>query len=122
MPGVGSLNALVIDGSDTFALARFWAELFETAIESVENEGHYIDLAATDRMCRLRFQRVPEGKVVKNRLHLDIEVDDIEAAVSRVLGLGGSHLRTTLAEYGWDYAVVADPEANEFCLIHRSGT
>jgi predicted enzyme related to lactoylglutathione lyase len=120
MDGFGRVNGLVIDGADTMALARFWAAVFGTSIESVAGDGHYVDLAANERVPLLRFQRVPERKSVKNRLHLDVEVDDVFVAIDEVERLGGVLVRPVSSEYGWDFAVVADPEGNEFCVISPS--
>jgi predicted enzyme related to lactoylglutathione lyase len=122
MPAIGRVDGLVIDGADTMALARFWAAMFDTEIASIANEGkaneaHYVDLAATGDAPLLRFQRVPEAKTLKNRLHVDIEVDELEAAIARVQALGGSILQPVRTEYGYDFAVMGDPEGNEFCLI-----
>jgi len=57
---------------------------------------------------------------VKNRLHLDIEVDDVEEAIEIVKALGGALVHVPTVEYGWRYAVLADPEGNGFCVIRRS--
>jgi len=119
MGGLGRVNGLVIDGADTHALAAFWSAILGTTIDAAEGGGHYIDLAPTDGFPILRFQRVPESKSAKNRLHLDIEVDDVEVAIETVRGLGGSVVRPPEVEYGWTFAVLADPEGNEFCAIHR---
>ena len=129
MAAIGHVDGLVIDGHDTMALARFWAAMFDTDIESITNEGQadeaqYVDVAGSDHAPRLRFQRVPEAKVVKNRLHLDIEVDELEPAIGRVRELGGSVVRPLFTEFGYDVAIMGDPEGNEFCLIrpvHRAG-
>jgi predicted enzyme related to lactoylglutathione lyase len=63
------------------------------------------------------FQRVPETKSVKNRLHLDVVVDDVDVAAARVLELGGSVEAAEVHEYGFRWRLAADPEGNEFCLI-----
>ncbi|GAA1452083.1 VOC family protein [Nocardiopsis tropica] len=77
---------------------------------------------------RLFFQRVPEGKVVKNRLHLDVRVDPelrgqarmaaLQAESDRLLTLGASQLRRQDPEPPLEtgFIVMADPEGNEFCL------
>ena len=67
------------------------------------------------------FQRVPEPKVVKNRVHMDIVVDDIEIATSRIVELGGRRRRpdADFDEYGFCWRTMADPEGNEFCLIYK---
>ena len=120
MDPIGRVDAVVIDGADTVRLAEFWSSLFATAIRANENDGHYIDVAGNGSTPMLRFQRVPEGKTIKNRLHLDIEVEDLERAIAAVEALGGRVMHPMRTEYGWDYIVMGDPEDNEFCLIKRS--
>lgn len=66
---------------------------------------------------RLIFQQVPEGKVAKNRVHLDVrpEADDREAAVSRLEALGATRLWDG-AQGPYVWVTMADPEGNEFCV------
>jgi hypothetical protein len=66
---------------------------------------------------RLLFQEVPEGKTVKNRLHLDVRVgaDRLEDEVARLVGRGATELaRRSQGPYRW--VTLADPEGNEFCV------
>jgi predicted enzyme related to lactoylglutathione lyase len=68
----------------------------------------------------LRFQRVPEPKLVKNRVHLDVAVADLEEASRTAVALGGRRLsEEALAEYHYRWLVMADPEGNEFCVVIR---
>ncbi len=64
---------------------------------------------------RLYFQRVPEPKTIKNRLHLDLSASDVEAEVGRLVGLGAREVRR-FDERGESWIVMADPEGNEFCV------
>ncbi|MGW1870258.1 VOC family protein [Streptomyces mauvecolor] len=66
---------------------------------------------------RILFQRVPEPKTVKNRLHIDVHSapGTREAEVSRLTGLGASALRQ-VKEPGGEFMVMTDPEGNEFCV------
>jgi hypothetical protein len=66
---------------------------------------------------RLFFQRVPEAKIAKNRVHLDLHVDaDRKAAgVERLIRLG-AQLIDTRSDRGPRTHVMRDPEGNEFCL------
>ncbi|MER7515348.1 VOC family protein [Streptomyces sp. NPDC126499] len=80
---------------------------------------------------RLWFQRVPEPKTVKNRLHLDLKVgggrgvplavrrERVDGEVARLTGLGASVLYTRDEPEGMDYyaVVLQDPEGNEFCVV-----
>ncbi len=66
---------------------------------------------------RVLFQLVPEPKTVKNRLHLDLRVgaERREAEVARLVGMGAKELyRASQGPYEW--ATLADPEGNEFCV------
>jgi catechol 2,3-dioxygenase-like lactoylglutathione lyase family enzyme len=76
---------------------------------------------------RLFFQRVPEGKVVKNRLHLDVRVGTglvgeerlatLEAECARLIALGAVRVRLLLSDDGNESCIVMqDIEGNEFCL------
>ena len=77
---------------------------------------------------RLYFQRVPEGKVAKNRMHLDLDVGGgsavsmderksrIVAEVARLKGLGASDHRGAIEEDGEFWVRMNDPEGNEFCV------
>ncbi|MFD7442584.1 VOC family protein [Streptomyces sp. NPDC059909] len=77
----------------------------------------YEEATGTGLGRRLLFQRVPEAKTVKNRLHLDLhpgpERRDAEAA--RLEGLGATVLRR-VKEPGGEWVVMQDPEGNEFCV------
>jgi hypothetical protein len=65
----------------------------------------------------LTFARVPEGKIVKNRLHIDVNPTDREQddEVRRLLGLGARHAAVGQGEVSW--VLLADPEGNEFCVL-----
>jgi hypothetical protein len=65
----------------------------------------------------LTFARVPEGKTVKNRLHLDVNPTDREQdeEVRRLLELGARRADVGQCEQSW--VVLADPEGNEFCVL-----
>ncbi len=64
----------------------------------------------------LLFQRVPEGKIVKNRVHLDLTTPDMPAEVARLGSLGARVLRE-VSESGAHWTVMTDPEGNEFCVV-----
>lgn len=70
----------------------------------------------------LRFQPVPESKTAPNRLHLDVHVDDLDAATRLVLRSGGRAVTPVRDGGGLPWRVVADPEGNELCLLTRPAT
>ena len=118
MDQVGSLDAIAIDCADPLELARFWAAVFGTGIESSVGDGpHYVDLLPVPGVPILRFQRVPEEKTTKNRVHLDLTVEDLDEACARVEALGGRRISVeALTENGFVWIVMQDPEGNEFCI------
>jgi predicted enzyme related to lactoylglutathione lyase len=115
-----AFDAITIDCADPVALSGFWAAILGTDVESTLGAAHYIDLVARPGLPLLRFHRVPEGKAVKNRLHLDLLAEDIEAAAARVERLGGRRTGETYTEYDYTWIVLADPEDNEFCIARES--
>ena len=118
---IGSLDAVTIDCLDPEALALFWCAIFGTEVDTRNGEPvQYLDLFPAAGAPTLRFQRVPEPKAVKGRLHLDVLVDDIGGAVEQAEQLGAKRLpgeRNTEYQYSWQ--VMLDPEGNEFCLASR---
>jgi predicted enzyme related to lactoylglutathione lyase len=66
---------------------------------------------------KIVFQQVPEPKTVKNRMHLDVIVDDIEAEAARWIALGATRITVEpVREHGGAWIVMGDPEGNEICL------
>jgi len=119
MDAVGRVGWIQIDCADPVGLATFWgAMLGQESDEPLGDPVHYLGLVPTTPGAPVvSFQRVPEAKTVKNRLHLDVVVDDVEAATHRVVELGGSVEPDAHREYGFSWRLAADPEGNEFCLI-----
>ncbi|CAM5664584.1 MULTISPECIES: VOC family protein [Streptomyces] len=109
---------VVVDAADPVALGRWWARALGWTVVNDDAEEFEIR-PAPDRLPGLLFIRVPEGKSVKNRLHLDFRPDDQRAEVDRLLGLGARHADVGQGEQTW--VVLADPEGNEFCVL-RSHT
>jgi predicted enzyme related to lactoylglutathione lyase len=63
------------------------------------------------------FQKVPEGKTMKNRLHLDIGVSDIAAAIGQAEALGAQRVGGIHGDTAGSFQVLLDPEGNEWCLV-----
>jgi predicted enzyme related to lactoylglutathione lyase len=64
------------------------------------------------------LERVPEDKRQKNRLHLDLCTAEMDAEVRRIVALGATLLTgQAVAEDGWCWHVLADPDGNEFCVL-----
>ena len=140
---------VTIDCADPGRLARFWADALGYRLEEPpdgfaswqdywvsrglppeEVEDGYDSIVDPDGVRpRIWFQPVPEPKVVKNRVHLDLGVSGgrqvplatrrrlVDAEAERLVAAGATRLRVLSEEAVDHYAVVmADPEGNEFCL------
>ena len=134
---------IAFDARDPGRLAEFWAvalgyqlkpppEGYESweawAVEMNIPEERWNDVAALidpDGGPRLYFQRVPEGKTAKNRVHLDIKVAvdlppserqaAVDAEASRLVEAGATRIGP-IEEQGAYWMVMQDPEGNEFCV------
>jgi predicted enzyme related to lactoylglutathione lyase len=109
-------SAVTVDCADPRRVARFWSALLGR--EEGQSEPGWVYLGERgDALPRLVFQPVPEKKRGKNRLHLDISVDDIDAGIAQVCSLGGSFAGERHDYDAGIVVMVADPEGNEFCLV-----
>jgi predicted enzyme related to lactoylglutathione lyase len=113
--------AVVLDCADPERLARFWAEALGYRQQRLEEP--YLMLLPAQRGAGpvLALQRVPEPKVGKNRMHIDLHVEDVEGEVARLVALGATRRSGALVEVGFRWVVLGDPEGNEFCVVGRSG-
>ena len=107
---------LVLDCADPDELAKFWAPALGYTVAG--GAGAYVLLLPPDpTRPKLLLQRVPESKSAKNRMHLDIEVADVEAEVVRLEALGGRRVHAgAMSEFGTTWQVMTDPEGNELCV------
>jgi hypothetical protein len=133
---------VTFDAADPHSLGRWWAELLGYRIEDghdfvaglladgviqesdvvrIDGRLHFAEATAasdpTGTGPRLYFQRVPEPKTAKNRMHLDVPVAaaDLDGEVERLQG-AGARLVEFGSHPGHRWAVMQDPEGNEFCL------
>ncbi|MPV35825.1 VOC family protein [Georgenia subflava] len=105
-------HAVTFDAGDAARLAGFWAEALGLAV----HEGATAEFAAvTGAGQSYLFFAVPEGKLAKNRVHLDLEAGHREDEVERLVRLGATRLDDH--DDGARWTVMADPEGNEFCVV-----
>jgi hypothetical protein len=138
---------LVFDSADPDRLARFWAAALGYRLQSppagfatweafLRGQGvppeRWNDASAIvdpdARGPRIYFQRVPEGKTAKNRMHMDLNVAGgrdvpidarkrrVQAEVARLTGLGATDERGAIERDGEYWVRMNDPEGNEFCV------
>jgi catechol 2,3-dioxygenase-like lactoylglutathione lyase family enzyme len=113
-----SLLAVTFDCADAPAVARFWADVLGRQIAEDSTSEHVVLLPADGDANgpRISFNKVPEPKTVKNRLHLDVVSDTFDAETERLLSLGARRLHDAQGDkYRW--TTFADIEGNEFDLI-----
>lgn len=113
-----SLFAVTIDCADATTLGRFWAAVLGRQIAEDSTSEHVVLLPAGRGSSgpRIVFNHVPEPKVVKNRVHLDLISDTFEAETKRLLSLGARRLRDLQAGKS-RWTTLSDIEGNEFDLI-----
>ena len=113
------LYQVVVDADDPARLARWWAQVLGYHV-LYETESEVIIGVAPDRYPGIAFVPVPRSKRTKSRLHLDLDPDDFEAEVARVVALGATPADAGQGDAPW--AVLADIEGNEFCVLtpHQS--
>lgn len=127
---MATLRDVVTDCARPASLARFWAQVldgYEVApydeaeverlrslgIDDIEDDPSVVVQPAGGAPgVRFWFQQVPEGKIVKNRVHVDLTAADPHAEIERLTGLGAR-----VVGEGAHTTVLADPEGNEFCIL-----
>ena len=133
---------ITIDSTDPHALADWWAETLEWRVEaqdpdfirSMVAQGHATQdetmvhngtlvwsvgaaiVSSDPGAPRILFQRVPEAKTVKNRVHLDIRTGGRDEEVRARLLERGATVLWTGSQGPKSWVTMADPEGNEFCV------
>lgn len=117
---------LTVDCHDPELLAAFWCEVLDFKV--IDRPKGYVEIGSWEPTVEavragqmpptLVFIPVPEGKAVKNRLHLDVSPIDrsTDDEVTRLLALGATRADVGQGE-GHNWVVMADPEGNEFCVL-----
>ena len=125
---MAQLKDVVFDCEHPASLARFWAEAIEgytvasydeaelarlraMGVDDPEDDPGVLVEPASPGWPRIYFQKVPEPKAAKNRVHLDLRADDVEAEAARLVELGAVEVHR---EGTW--ITLRDPEGNEFCV------
>ncbi|MEU0056178.1 VOC family protein [Streptomyces sp. NPDC006334] len=103
---------ITVDCADPRELAAWWAEVLDAKIAQ-DFGGEFVIVGAEP--LALGFQKVPEPRAGKNRLHVDYHTEDRQAEVRRLTALGA----TAVGEHSvgpLTWTVLQDPEGNEFCV------
>src|SRR5919202_2164608 len=112
------LAQLVIDVDDLDRAVAFWSAALDATEEPLSKQSRpiYRRLRLPDAEIRVLLQRTNDKKVSKERMHLDLETDDVEIEVRRLEALGATRYDHQ-QERGFDFWVMRDPWGNEFCVL-----
>jgi hypothetical protein len=121
------IRTITIDCKEPHPLSLFWSQVTgfgEKPDDPNLPEQDEAFLLAPEGTPNLLFIQVPEGKQVKNRVHLDVVPPDFgpaarDAELARILDLGATVAWDQRRPDGTGWVVLADPEGNEFCLEYR---
>ncbi|WP_329452553.1 VOC family protein [Streptomyces sp. NBC_01724] len=115
---VSVLQNVAIDCADAYELARFWSSVTGRPMDSDVRPGDRETQVLLAEGPVLYFNQVPEAKTIKNRIHLCLRPETSrDREVDRLLGLGATFVADHRNPDGSGWAVLADPEGNEFCVL-----
>ncbi|MFI8181050.1 VOC family protein [Actinacidiphila glaucinigra] len=115
---VSVVQNVAIDCADAYGLARFWSRATGRPLHPGDRPGDRETQVMSAEGPVLYFNQVPEPKTVKNRLHLCLRPETSrDEEVARLLGLGAAFVADHRNPDGTGWAVLADPEGNEFCVL-----
>ena len=109
------LTEIVVDCEEPERLAEFWCSVLHWTV--VDRDEGSVEIGDGNQLPTLLFEPNPDGKTVKNRIHLDVRAVDgnQKAEVERMLRLGAKTIDIGQGNVSW--VVLADPEDNEFCVL-----
>jgi predicted enzyme related to lactoylglutathione lyase len=106
---------VVVDAANPALMARFWAAVLDYEIV-FEQPDEVVIARDRETYPGIIFVPVPEPKTAKNRLHIDLNPDNQDAEVARLLALGAKRVDVGQSDVV-TWVVLADPEGNEFCVL-----
>jgi len=112
------LGEIVIDCADHEVVVPFWLAAMG-GYERVDVNEQYVGISSAERAIgrpAILFQKVPEPKAGKNRVHLDLRGETMAGEVERLVGLGATFIAERALGDSVRWTVMADPEGNEFCV------
>jgi hypothetical protein len=111
-----NMGGITIDCAEPRALAEFWTKALGLEVV-LDADGEFLELRAPGNAGGpyLGLQKVPEDKVGKNRVHLDLSTADMAGEVARLVALGATETEKHEVP-GLMWTVLCDPVGNEFCV------
>ncbi|MEU8682363.1 VOC family protein [Streptomyces sp. NPDC048611] len=115
---ISVLQNVAIDCVDAYGLARFWGEVTGCPLHPQDRPGDREAQVMLSEGPMLYFNQVPEPKTTKNRIHLCLRpTTSREEEIERLLNLGATLVTDRREPDGAGWAVLSDPEGNEFCVL-----
>jgi predicted enzyme related to lactoylglutathione lyase len=115
---IGTVTTVMHDTADLDEAISFWTKVL--GLEIAHRDEIYAYLGKlSENGPHLAFQKVPEPKEGKNRLHLDVKVPDRKAFEAYVISLGGSVIEEHDHPGYPVWTIMADPQGNEFCIYEQ---
>ncbi|WP_188197073.1 VOC family protein [Nonomuraea sp. SYSU D8015] len=116
------IQAVTIDAENPYEIASWWSKATGLPLGEGDKPGDDDVMVRTGQDPFLLFQRVPEGKTVKNRVHLDVMATEgrtRDEEVERLIGLGATVHADLRQPDGSGWVTMLDPEGNEFCVCRN---
>ena len=115
------VESTTVDCADPYALSVWWQGVLDYVEDADDPNAPDHDeclIAAPDGRHKILFQRVPEAKSVKNRIHFDLRpsIGTRDEEVERLMTHGATHVADHRNPDGTGWVILADPEGNEFCV------
>ena len=115
---VSVVQNVAIDCADAYELARFWSGVTGRPLHPEDQPGARETQVMPAEGPVVYFNQVPEPKTIKNRVHLCLRPETSrDEEVDRLLGLGATFVADHRNPDGSGWAILADPEGNEFCVL-----
>jgi hypothetical protein len=114
------ISNICVDCADPWKLAQWWSEVLDLPLDPEDDPGaQEVGLSLEATGGGYIFLRVPEGKIVKNRMHVCLRPSDRsrDEEIERLIGLGAGLANDLRKADGTGWAVLIDPEGNEFCVL-----
>ena len=118
--GAVRVGSVVIDCNDFTVMMAFWRDALGYEARDEPEEDWVVLRDPDDAGVHVSLQKVPEPRIGKNRLHLDLYTDDPEGEIERLLALGARRY-SRIPEPGEDFVTLEDPEHNLFDVIDVRG-
>ncbi|CAM4143357.1 VOC family protein [Nocardiopsis rhodophaea] len=115
---LGRTEQIVINAADPARVARFWAVVLGGTVVDRPDGWSYIEgTTGAEWRPRLSFQPDSAATTNRDRLHLDIRVDDIATATAGATAAGATAVGAAVTDAQGSFQVLRDPEGNAFCFV-----